>query len=63
MKDKEVHTFSKGISPKVNVLAWLEFELASFETSVMLFSHFATLTLLFIDTVSALLSFVINNTK
>ena len=26
-EDKEVHTFSKGISPKVNVIAWLEFKL------------------------------------
>ena len=29
-----VHTFSKGISPKVNVIKWLEFELAYFEVAV-----------------------------
>ena len=27
-KDKGVHTFPKGISPKVNVIAWQGFELA-----------------------------------
>ena len=27
-EDKEVHTFPKGICPKVNVKDWLEFELA-----------------------------------
>ena len=27
--NKGVHTFSKGISPKVNVIAWLEFELTT----------------------------------
>ena len=26
--DKKIHTFSKGISPKVNVIERLEFELA-----------------------------------
>ena len=32
--DKEVHTFLKGISPKVNVIAWLEFELGYFEAAI-----------------------------
>ena len=25
-RDKGVHSFPKGISPKVNTIAWLEFE-------------------------------------
>ena len=29
-----VHTFLKGISLKVNIIAWLEFELAYFEVAV-----------------------------
>ena len=33
-ESKEVHTFPKGISPKVNVLARLEFELAHFEATI-----------------------------
>ena len=28
LEDKEIHTFPKGICPKVNVIARLEFELA-----------------------------------
>ena len=32
--NKGVHTFPKGISPKVNVIARLEFELAYFEAAV-----------------------------
>ena len=35
-----VHTFSKGISPKVNVIARLEFELAYFETAIQHLSHY-----------------------
>ena len=29
--DKRVHAFPKGICPKVNVIAWLEFEPAYYE--------------------------------
>ena len=36
--DKEVHIFSKGICPKLNVIARLEFELASYEAAVLYFS-------------------------
>ena len=35
------NTFPKDICPKVNVLLWLEFELAYFETVVQHFSHYA----------------------
>ena len=36
-----VHIFPKGISPKVNVIAWLEFELVYFEAAVQHFSQYA----------------------
>ena len=36
------NTFTKVISPKVNTIAWLEFELAYFEAAVQHFSHYAT---------------------
>ena len=32
-EDKEVHTFPKGISTKVNVIAWLEFKLNAMSQS------------------------------
>ena len=32
--DKRVHAFPKGISLKVNVIAWLEFEITYFEVEV-----------------------------
>ena len=38
--DKGERTFPKGISPKVNVIARLEFELAYFEAAVQRFSHY-----------------------
>ena len=34
-----VHTFSKGICPKVNVVAWLEYELAYYDYAVHRFNH------------------------
>ena len=37
--DKRVHTFPKGIGPKVNVIMRAEFELAYFEVTVKHFSH------------------------
>ena len=40
--DKGVHTFPKDISPKMNVIAWLEFELIYFEVAVQHFNHYAT---------------------
>ena len=33
-RDKGVHTFPKGISPKVIVIAWLEFELSYYDDVV-----------------------------
>ena len=38
--DKGIHTFSYGISPKVNVIARLEFELAHNDVSILLFNHY-----------------------
>ena len=37
---KGLHTFPKGISLKVNAIAWLEFELAFFKAAVHYFSHY-----------------------
>ena len=37
-EDKWVHTFPKGICPKVNVIARLEFELASCNSAVQRFT-------------------------
>ena len=37
-----VVSLPKSICAKVNVIAWLEFELAYFEVAVQLFSHYAT---------------------
>ena len=39
-EDKGIHTFSKGIYPKVNVIAWLEFELAYYDSTVQPFHHY-----------------------
>ena len=44
-----VHTFLKGICPKVNVIARLEFELAYYDVAVQLFSYNSMGTLPFID--------------
>ena len=33
-EDKGVHTFPKGISPKVNVIVRLEYELAYYDSAV-----------------------------
>ena len=35
----KIHTFPKGISPKVNVIALLEFELAYYDVAVQHISH------------------------
>ena len=35
-------SFPKDIGPKVNVIAWLEFELAYLEAAVQHFSHYTT---------------------
>ena len=43
-KDKGVHNFPKGICPKGNVTAWLEYELAYYDSAVHRFNHYATRT-------------------
>ena len=43
-EDKGVHTFPKGICPKVNVITRLEYELAYYESAVHCFNHFTTRT-------------------
>ena len=40
VEDKEVYTFPKGISPKVNIIAQREFKLTQFEASVQHFGHY-----------------------
>ena len=42
--DKGSVPFPKGISAKVNVIVWQEFELIYFEAAVQHFSHYATET-------------------
>ena len=41
-EDKWVHAFPKGICPKANVIARLEFELAYYDTTVHRFNHYTT---------------------
>ena len=43
-EDKGVHTFPKGIFPKVNVIARLEYELAYYGSAVHRFNHHTTMT-------------------
>ena len=43
-EDKGVHTFPKGICPKVNVIARLEFELAYYDFAIHRFNHYTTRT-------------------
>ena len=40
MEDKRVHTIPKGISPKVNVIAWLGFKLAYYDVAVQNVGHY-----------------------
>ena len=39
---REFNIFPKGISPKVNVIAQLEFELIYLEAAVQHFNHYTT---------------------
>ena len=39
-----VHTFPKGICPKVNIIARLEYELAYYDSAVHRFNHYTTKT-------------------
>ena len=43
-KDIGVHTFPWGISPKVNVIAQLEFELTHYDIAVRCVSHYTIKT-------------------
>ena len=40
-EDKTVHIFPNGINPQMNVIAWMEFEVATIETAVQHFSHYS----------------------
>ena len=42
--DKGIHTFPKGICPKVNEIAWLDFELADDDSAVHRFNHYTMKT-------------------
>ena len=42
--DKGIYTFPKGVSLRVNMIAWLEFEFAYFEAAVRHFDFYATPT-------------------
>ena len=44
-EDKVLRTFPKGISPKVNVIARLGFELAYYDSAGQYFNHYITRTL------------------
>ena len=43
-ENKGVHTFPKGICPKVNVIVQLEYELAYYDSAVHHFNHYTTKT-------------------
>ena len=43
--DKVVHSFSKGVCPKVNVTARLDFELTYYDSADYRFYHYTTRTL------------------
>ena len=43
-EDKGVHIFPKGICPKVNVIARLEYELAYYDSVVHRFNYYTTRT-------------------
>ena len=40
---KGVHNFPKGISPKVNLIAQLDFELTYYNAAVQYISHYTTM--------------------
>ena len=42
--NKEIHTFPKGISPKGNVIPWLEFELTTYDIAVQHINHYVMMT-------------------
>ena len=55
-EDKGLHTFPKGICPKVNVIAQLEFELAYYDSAFQRFNHYTTK----IPPHSSCISYVVN---
>ena len=42
MVGQSVHAFHKAISPKVNIIVWVEFKFAHFEAAVQYFSNYVT---------------------
>ena len=44
LENKSVHAFPKSINPKINITAWLEFELTNYNFAVQNVSHYATVT-------------------
>ena len=61
LEDKGVHTFPKGISPKLNFISRLEFELAYFKAAVLYLSHHAMGTPSFIFFVTVWCNLLLNN--
>ena len=45
LEDEGVHTFPKGISPKVNVIAQMEFDITRYDIAGQYVSHYATVIL------------------
>ncbi len=56
LEDKGVHTFPKGICPKVNIIARLEYELAYYDSAVHRFNHYTTKTPALSKRIKALLN-------
>ena len=48
--NKEVLTFPKDIRPKVNIIAWLEFEPAYDDVAVQYACYYVTKIIIFMDT-------------
>ena len=51
LEGKRVHIFLKGISPKMNVIAWLKFKLPHWDVAVQYISYYMS-TLLYILCIS-----------
>ena len=62
-EDKEVHAFSMGISPKVNVIVWLDLQLAFYNEAVQYISHYAAGTPSLILALFQTKVFLVNNYK
>ena len=57
-EDKGVQTFPKGICPKVDVIARVEYELAYYDSAVYRFNHNTTKTLPWLCGFYGILTFV-----